>query len=356
MVRRLWALIVKESVQLVRDRRLLALLAGLPLLWLIVFGYAARFEVQPGAVGVADLSDTLESVRLVSALKTGAALPVYNGYHSREELRLGLDRGEIRFGLIIPAGFSVANPAEVELLADGSDLLSAQAGLRTLVPALSGGGGGVVPPRVEVLYNPQVRSSAVMIPALAGLVIMFAITLLAALSLVQEQEQGTLEQIAVSPVTPLELVLGKLIPFMLAGLIDLALLLLTGVYLFDIPLAGSPLLFFGLGALFLLAALGLGLLISALAKSQQQATLMALFALVPQILLSGLIFPLSAMPVAARYIAYLFPLTYFTPIARGIWLKGVGLDVLLQPALLLGIYGLAMVALATARLGRRAAL
>jgi len=205
----------------------------------------------------------------------------------------------------------------------------------------------------KTLFNPELRSANVMIPGLTGMVILFITSMMTALGIVREKEHGTLEQIVVSPITSLELMIGKLVPYTLIGLFDFALVMAAGIFVFDVPFAGNMSLFVGFALLFLLSTLGLGLLVSTMAQNQQQAIQMSMFMVFPQFLVSGLIFPLSAMPVAIRYLAYLFPLTYFMPLARGMFLKGVGLDVLYLPATLLGIYGIAMIAFASLRFRKR---
>lgn len=438
MGKRLWALIRKEFIQIGRDRRTLAMMIFVPVIWLAAFGYAATFDVKHIPLAVVNQGDSELAKKLVDALKEDEALQVSMAA-SREAIEADMESGKIKLGLVIPADFGKA-PAEgqpapqVEILVDGSDFFSAQAGIRSLYPPLqqvaaqlaaeqaklagqqvqallttqaqaiknlseqitlqartiaelqsklgaprpgatppstavppstppgqAPASAPVTPPsgqavslaKTTIKYNPELRSANVMIPGLTGMVILFITTLMTALGIVREKEQGTLEQIVVSPITSFELILGKLIPYTLIGILDFALVVTAGIYMFNVPFAGNLAAFVALAVLFLMSTLGLGLLVSTLAQNQQQAIQMAMFMVFPQFLLSGFVFPLDAMPVVIRYASYLFPLTYFMPIARGMFLKGIGLDLLWQPTLLLGIYGVAMITFASARFRRR---
>ncbi|PZN07151.1 MAG: hypothetical protein DIU69_12135, partial [Bacillota bacterium] len=210
-------------------------------------------------------------------------------------------------------------------------------------------------PDVEILYNPDLESAPVMIPGLLGMVTMLATTLLVALGIVREREYGTLEQLAVTPIRPFELILGKLLPYILLAAVDFVLVLAAGLYLFGLEPAGSLALFSALTLLFLLSTVGLGVLVSTVSQNQQQAMQLAFFVMFPQILISGLIFPISSMPRAIQWISTVLPFTYFVPIARGIFLKGQGLDVLWPQAAVLAGYGALLIAVATVRLRRLAA-
>jgi ABC-2 type transport system permease protein len=234
------------------------------------------------------------------------------------------------------------------------------AGAAPVTPGPSGAaaGAGAAPslvPELTVLFNPGLKSANVMIPGLLGMVLLFITALMTALGIVREREAGTLEQLVVTPIRPLELMLGKILPYALVGLVDFALVLLSGVFVFDVSFQGNLPLFTGLSVLFLLCTLSLGLLVSTLAQNQMQAIQMAMFMLFPQFLLSGFIFPLDAMPEVIRYLAYLFPLTYYIPIARGMFLKGAGLDLLVEPAIGLAVYAVVLVALASIRFRKRIA-
>ncbi len=432
MGKRLWALVRKEFIQIRRDKRTLAMMIVIPVVWLTMFGYAATFDVKHIPTAVVNQGSSPLAAKLVETLGIDENFTVAN-VADRAEIEDRIMRGEANIGLILPPDFGALpeagkEPAQAEILVDGSDFFSAQAGLRALSPILQQlaaelaaeqaklaqekvrttltaqgeaigkltaqlqaqaktiaelqakvgqtTGPAVAPsappvapaaglptlpeakmpvsvPKVDILYNPELRSANMMIPGLAGMVILFITSMMTALGIVREKEHGTLEQVVVSPIRPLELMLGKLIPYTIIGLFDFALVVTAGIFIFDVPFAGNLLVFVALATLFLLSTLGIGLLVSTLAENQQQAIQMSLFMVFPQFLVSGMIFPLTAMPVAIRYIAYLFPLTYFMPIARGMFLKGLGLDLLKWPAIFLGLYGVAMIAFASARFRKR---
>ena len=438
MGKRLLALISKEFIQIRRDKRTLAMMLVVPVLWLTMFGYAATFDIKHIPVDVLNQGQSDLAARLVETVQADESFKVNPAVASRSDMFRRLREGQTSLGLIIPADFGKLTaadqePAQVEVLVDGSDFFSAQAGLRAFSPILQkmaaelaaeqargvqakvkagltaqaeaigklqqqlaqqaqviaqlqakvspaapGAAkpstatpatpppGAAIPtidlptrklpisvPKVDILFNPELRSANVMIPGLTGMVILFITSMMTALGIVREKEHGTLEQIVVSPITSFELMIGKLVPYTLIGLFDFALVMAAGIFVFDVPFAGNMSLFVGFALLFLLSTLGLGLLVSTMAQNQQQAIQMSMFMVFPQFLVSGLIFPISAMPVVIRYLAYLFPLTYFMPLARGMFLKGLGLDVLYLPATLLGIYGVAMIAFASLRFRKR---
>ncbi len=210
-----------------------------------------------------------------------------------------------------------------------------------------------MPFKTEILYNPDLRSANSMIPGLVGVVMVFIATIMTAVGVVRERERGTLEQLLVTPLSSTELMVGKIAPYVLISLVDLVIVVVAGVFIFDVPFAGNPWLLFGLSFIFLVACLGVGLLVSTVSQTQQQAMQMAVFALLPQILLSGFIFPLTAIPWGVRWIAYLLPLTYFLPISRGIFVKDLGMAYLWPYAVILVGYAVFVVAVAAWRFRRR---
>jgi ABC-2 type transport system permease protein len=339
----MWAMIVKEFRQLRRDRRTVAMLIVMPVLLLVVFGYAANFNIAripttvvgPGAEQLAQrLHAPFDVVRIDAAAGRSEAV---------ERLRDG----------ITPAAF-VTSRTGVEILLDGSDLFSANAARTALGSAsVSNGQAGRV--RVEVLFNPGLKTSAVMVPGLAGLILLFIGMLITSLGVVREREAGTLEQLAVMPFRPRDVFLGKIAPYFLVAVVDLCVVLAIGVALFHVPFRGSvPAL--GLGALlFLFVTLGLGVLISSVSQNQGQAIQLAVMTLLPQTLLSGLIFPLASMPDGVRWISYLLPLRYFTEISRGIMVRGEAIGALWRPFALLALLGAVVVVLANLRFKRELA-
>ena len=393
MLQRLMALAQKEFIQIRRDRRTLAMMIALPILWLIIFGYAFSFDVKNLSVAVIDQSGTAVGGMVADAFRSYERFtPTDLADQSEAGIRAAMHRDELNMGIIIPAGFADAgSTAQMQVLVDGSNLFAAQTGARLLQSALqpvqdkiradleartkaevqqrlAGATAltlealNIAPPAVPqlipqltILYNPDLKSANVMIPGLLGLVIMFITTMMTAMGVVREREYGTMEQLVVTPIKPVELMLGKLLPYFLVGAVDFALVFVAGKYLFDLTFMGNLPVFLLLSLLLVFTTLGLGLLISTVAQNQQQAMQMALFAILPQILVSGLIFPLTALPKVIQYIAYVLPFTHYVPIARGMFIKGQGLDLLWPQALILAGYAVAVVALASLRFRKRIA-
>lgn len=327
------AMIVKEFREVVRDRRTLAMLIVMPVVLLLVFGYAASFDVEEIPTAVVGSQATTAAELLPELFVIDLVEPEGDIEDARDELVAG----------DVHVAF-VADGPETLALVDGSELFMAQAAVQAItqaqaqVPGLS----------YEILFNPDLDTSAVLVPGLAGLIIVFVGTLVTSMSVVKEREAGTLEQLSVMPFKPKDVFIGKIAPYFLIASIDIVLVLLIGTLLFDVPFNG-PILPLALGALmFLFVALGLGVLISSVSENQAQSIQLALMTVLPQIMLSGIIFPLSSMAPGVRWIGYLLPLTYFNEVAKGVMIRGAGLSDLLVPLgllILLGgvIFGLAVV-------------
>jgi ABC-2 type transport system permease protein len=337
---RLRALVRKEFLQIRRDRRTLGLIIFVPVALMIIFGYAATFDTK-------HLSTELvghDSSTVRAALAGDDAFSL----KPRTVADLAQARDDIQHGratIAIEIG-SDGQPARV--LVDGSRLMEAMTAERHL-SALQAHAEGLTGLPVEVLYNPDLRSADFMVPGLIGQIMVQVGLLLTAVGVVRERERGTIEQLMITPLSKVELMVGKTVPYLAIAFVDLAFVLLLGWGLFGVPMRGSLLLLIGESGLFLIATLGMGLLISTVAQTQQQAMQMAVFVQLPQMLLSGLIFPLSSIPWAVRWISYLLPLTYFLPITRGIMLKGIGLADLWPETLMLVLMAFAYVGLAVAR-------
>lgn len=336
----MWAIAIKEFRQLRRDHRTLALMVMAPLLLLVVFGYAARFDVEevPTIVvgeGAGAVADRLPELFRVVGTRPG----------DRGEAVEALRRGEAVVAV-------VAGPRP-EVFVDGAELFSAQAALRRLAAGVAPGPSpGTPTPTVRVLFNPGLETSAVMVPALAGMILVFVGTLITSLGVVRERQAGTLEQLAVMPFRPRDVFLGKVAPYFVVAAADLVLVLGVGVWLFDVPFRGSPGTF-ALGALlFLFVTLGMGVLVSGVSQNQGQAIQLAMMLLLPQVLLSGMIFPVSSMAAGVRWISYVLPLTYFIRIARGLMLRGAPLDALWSSLGLLAVLGSSVFGLAVLRFRR----
>jgi ABC-2 type transport system permease protein len=347
----MWAMIVKELRQLRRDRRTLAMMIVLPLVLLVVFGYAASFEVT--SIPTAVVGPRAEQV----AAGLRAPFEVVSVDPSKDRADAVSDLRDARTPVAVVAGGD-----GIELLVDGSELFTAQAAERALPQAslssqASAGGQALPasPAKLSVLFNPSLDTSAVMVPGLAAMILLFVGTVITSLGVVRERQAGTLEQLAVMPLRPTDVFLGKIAPYFLVGAIDMTIVVVAGVLLFDVPFHGSVLVF-ALGALlFLFVALGIGVLISSVSQNQGQAIQLAIMTLLPQIMLSGLIFPLRAMAAGVRWIGDILPLTYFVQISRGVMLRAAPLGALWQPFVYLAVLGVVVLALATLRFRRQLA-
>ena len=333
----MWAMIVKEFRQLRRDRRTLAMMIVLPILLLVVLGYAASFDVPSIPVAVAGPGAAVATRALPKPFDVVSTDSQAGRAWAQDQLR----DGHAAVAVVTGAG---AQPA---VLIDGSQLFTAQATLTALSKAASAFPAGR--PAVTILYNPGLKTSAVMIPGIAGVILVFIGTIITSLGVVRERQTGTLEQLAVMPLRPRDVFLGKIAPYFGVAAVDLAIVVGVGIALFGVPFRGSALLF-ALGALlFLFVTLGIGVLISTVSQNQGQAIQLAVMTMLPQVLLSGLIFPLSAIAVGVRWIAYLLPLTYFNEISRGVMLRAEPISSLWSPLLILALLGLAVGTLATLR-------
>jgi ABC-2 type transport system permease protein len=336
------AMVIKEFRQLRRDHRTLAMLIVLPLLMLTVFGYAASFDVPEVRTVVVGPGAEQAAGNLPEQLEVVAVRPSDGRAEAVEELRDG------------KATVAVVTGAQPAMLVDGADLFGARAALQAFTEraATSGGtqAGQVVRP--EVLFNPGLKTSAIMIPGLVGIILVFVGTLATSLGVVRERQSGTLEQLAVMPLRPRDVFLGKILPYFAVAAVDLVVILGVGIVLFDVPFRGSPALLALASLEFLFVTLGFGVLISSVSENQGQAIQLALMTLLPQVLLSGLIFPLQAMAAGVRWIGYLLPLTYFIQISRGVMVRGATLEALAVPIVALAVLGLAVFALAVVRFRR----
>jgi ABC-2 type transport system permease protein len=333
----MWAMILKEFRQVRRDRRTLAMMIVMPLVLLVVFGYAASFDVSeiPTVAVGPDAERTAEA--LPDLFDVERTDPGQGEAEARETLR----DGDAVVGI-------VADPSRPVVLIDGAELFSA----RTAVEAFARAGERIPGLGVRVLFNPGLETSAIMVPGLAGLILLFVGTVITSLGVVRERQAGTLEQLAVMPLRPRDVFVGKIAPYFLVASLDLAAITVAGILLFDVPFNGSVWVL-ALGAfLFLFVTLGQGVLVSGVSQNQGQAIQLALMVLLPQVLLSGLIFPLESMAVGVRWIGYLLPLTYFIQISRGVFLRGAPLEALVEPMLLLAALGVVVFGLAVLRFRR----
>jgi ABC-2 type transport system permease protein len=323
------AMVIKEFRQVRRDRRTLALMIVIPLLLLVVFGYAARFDIKQVPTAVVGPGAEVIAAGLPEPLSVVIVDPT--GDRASAENLLRRSRAMI----------AVVTGTPLTILVDGSELFAAQSVLR------QAGSLPLVKPNIEILFNPDLSTSAVMVPAIIGMVLTAVGSMITSLGVVRERQEGTLEQLAVMPLRPRDVIVGKVAPYFLVGVVDLVVITIAGLALFKVPFRGSVLVFAAGAFLFLLAVLGVGVLISTVSKTQGEAIQLGIMTMLPQVLLSGMIFPLSSMPWGIRWISQVLPLTYFIQIVRGVFLKATPFDALAIPfaalfALAVIVFGLAI--------------
>ncbi len=370
-------IIRKEFQQIRRDRRMLPLIFFAPVLQIVLLGYAANMDVNDIPMSVSDQDRTVESRELVQRFVGSGSFVVSHAAASAEEAERDIERGRSSLALIIPPGYGRSQAAgrvgTVQLLADGSESQSAAIGLSyaTLVvsrqaaataaarlSALGAAAGRVkavrVVPAVRVLYNPTLASRNFMVPGVLAMVLMIITTVLTSLSIVKEKERGTLEQLIVTPITPRQLIVGKLAPFVLISIVVISLVLAASLLLFGLSVRGSLLLLYALSLLFMLTTLGAGLFISTISRTQQQAMMIAVFFFImPMVILSGFVFPIESMPLPIQVVTCVFPLRWYFVIIRGLFLKGIGFAHLWKETVALGVIGLAVIAGSALRFRKR---
>jgi len=352
---RLRSIIWKEFIQMRRDRATLGMMLGIPIIQLLVFGYAIRMDVRHLPMAVYDESRTQESRELIQKLAATDNFVVTRHVESYTEANRLIDRGTVRAAIVIPEDYARrlkrARPSSAQLLVDASDPNTSQnaiaaaqlVGQRKNIDVLTSLSRMPVdtdaPPvdvRVRPLYNPALKSSIFIVPGIIGMILSVTMMIITSMSVVREREQGTLEQLIVTPITRGEIMIGKIAPYVLVGYVQLTAVLTLGHFIFHVPIRGSLLVVYAVTFLFIVANLGLGLFISTLAKTQVQSMQASYFFFLPNVLLSGFMFPREGMPYVAREIGLLFPLTYYLQILRGVVLKGADLlDVLPQTLMLL---------------------
>lgn len=336
-----WPMLWKEFIQLRRDRLTFAMMTGLPAIQLVLFGYAIQTDVRRLPTVVVDESRSSDSRALIAALANTDNFRILTRVADREEARDWIERGTARVALVIPPDFARAirrrETATAQLLIDAADPQSSAAALSGAQLVAQARGAQLLaermpasrgaPPleiRVRPWYNPAQRSATFIVPGIIGILLTITMTLITSTAIVRERERGTLEQLIVTPIGKTSLMLGKLTPFVLVGYVQMTVVLLLGRVFFRIPIEGSLLVLYAMALVFIIASLGVGLLISTVARSQVQAMQLSFFFMLPNILLSGYIFPRAAMPVPAQWIGAALPLTWFLEILRGVLLKGIG--------------------------------
>lgn len=356
-----WPMLRKEFIQMRRDRMTVGMMIGIPAIQLVLFGFAIRTEVQHLPTLLLDESRTRESRELVSTLVNSSYFDIVGQIESREEIPRRISNGEATAALVIPHSFARdlkrGRGADAQLIVDAADPLSSQtalqgaalAGVAFRPAASSASGTTAVELRVRPWYNPMLKSSTYIVPGIIGVLLSMTLIMINAMAVVRERERGTLEQLIVTPIDRTSLMLGKIVPFLLVGYVQITVILLLGRLLFHVPIRGSLPLLYLLAFPFVVANLGLGLLVSTMVKSQAQAMQASFLFIMPNILLSGFMFPRAAMPEPAQWIGMALPLTYFLDVLRGILLKGVGFEALWKQMIILSVFAVLVVTLSVRR-------
>jgi ABC-2 type transport system permease protein len=378
MIRRIRFLVWKELIELGQDPRLFGIVIIAPVLQLMLLAYAATTDVRNVAVVVADADRSAASRELVERFDASPTFTLAAVVSSGPEVDAYLERGDAWLAVVIPPGYGrellAGRPQRVQVVADGSDSNSAGVSLgyaNSLIAAYGrdltarmaaaraatpGAGGPSFETVVRVWFNPTLESRYFMVPGVVALLLLMVTTNLSAMGIVREKEVGTLEQLNVTPLRRSELILGKLLPYAVVGIIDVVLVLAVALLWFEVPMRGSLVLLFSMTLVYLLTTLGLGLFVSTISVTQQQAMMTTtFFFLIPMVLLSGFVFPIENMPAVVQPFTYLIPLRYFLVILRSIFLKGVGLETIWPQALALAGWGVGILALAIARSSKRTA-
>ena len=355
----------KELRQLRRDPPTLAMMFGVPIIQLLLFGFAIRTDVRDLPLAIYDSARTSESRELGSRLQATGNYRIEAQAGSYEQLHEWLKAGRVRAGLVIPPDYTRrlkrGEPAQVQLLIDAADPLASQSAIgaagslglsRVADAATAGARAGVVDLRVRPLYNPGLRTPTYIVPGIIGVLLSLTLMLITAMAVVRERERGTLEQLIVTPITRGELMVGKVAPYVVIGYLQMSAVLLLGWLVFGVPVRGSLTLFYAISLAFILANLGLGLFFSTVARNQQQAMMLGFMFLLPNILLSGFMFPREAMPEPAQWLGAALPLTYYLEVLRGIILRDAGLPALWQEAVILVAFAVVLLGASVVRFSK----
>jgi ABC-2 type transport system permease protein len=359
-LRRLGSIIVKELRQLRRDKLTFAMIIGIPTMQLVLFGYAINLDVRHLEGAVVDQANTARSRELVADLKATEVLNLERQLTSPEQVDTALRKGEISAALVVPPDFDTRlerrDRPPAQIVVDGSEqVIQAAARQLAAFPIYKEVGWTRNTAGIEVVnfYNPQRRAAVNTVPGLVGVILTMTMVLFTAIAIVRERERGNLEMLIATPVSPWELTIGKVLPFVGIGLLQVTIVLVLGGLLFDVPLRGSLFELYVAALVFIVASLSLGVFLSTLASSQFQAMQMAFFTFLPQILLSGFMFPYAGQPVAAQYVAEILPLTHFLRLIRGIMLRGATLSELWPSLAALGVFTVVVLAIAVSRVRKR---
>lgn len=364
MMHRIYAILYKEFKQMRRDTTMLRLLILLPIIQILIFGLAINTEVKHIPTVVFDQCRQQESRELIDVLVATDYYDVIYYASSIKEVNEKINSGEAIVGIIFPPDmvkkFKHGDNVPIQLIVDASDNMSASSAINVAQLAINKKAEqmqlsslsynqnlvvGKYDLRIRAWYNPDFISANYIIPSIIGIVLMMTLIMVASISIVREKEEGTLEQLLISPLRPIELIVGKIVPYICVGYIQMIIAICVGYFAFNIPIKGSLILFILLTTIFMLAILSLGILISTVAQNQMQAMQLSFFVLLPSILLSGFMFPRVAMPDFFYYISMILPMTHYVEMSRGIFLKGIDLEYLYQPTLFLVFFTIIVLSL-----------
>ena len=369
-MRRFRALLKKEITHMRRDPRTVVTILIMPILQLVLLGYATNTEVKNVPTAVYDQSNSAASRSLLDAYSATGYFTFDHIVHNEQELDLLIEGGQDKVGFIIPPSFSSdlssGHGTEIAVLIDGSDPVVASTAMAnaTLVGQAHGASirlqqlaargtsvGTITPVEVQsrVLYNPNLESSYNMIPGLIAMILMQTTTTLTSAAIVKEREIGTIEQLIVTPIRNYELIIAKMVPYILVSLVNVIVILLVGTLWFHVPIRGSFYLLFALTGLYLVPNLAIGLLVSTMAKTQRQAQMLIMPIMLPSMMLSGFFYPLAALPAALQFVSSLLPMTYFLVIVRSVVIKGAGIELLMPQVFALTVFSILLLGVAATR-------
>lgn len=370
MGERLKHMLIKEFIQIARDPRMRAILLVIPIVQVLIFGYAVTTDVRHIRTAVYDLDESPASRELLSRFEGSGTFDFAVRVRREVEVAALLDRGEVKAVIRVNRGFSAdlgaGRTAGVQILVDGTDSNTASV-ILSYASRIAGDFGAealservlrttgldlspsAVTPATRAWFNPNLESRNFYVPGVIALLVMVLSVLLSSMAVVREKEIGTIEQIMVTPIGRSEFILGKTVPFVVICLFDVVLISVVAVFWFDVPIEGDPLILLASTVLYLMGTLGVGLFISTVSGTQQQAMMTAFFFMMPAILLSGFIYPIANMPLPVQWLTFLNPLRYFLVVLRGVFLKGVGLDVLWPQMAALALLGASLLGLAVLR-------
>lgn len=357
-----WAMLRKEFIQMRRDKFLLGMMVGIPAIQLAMFGYAIQTEVRHLPTVVLDESQSPESRRFVQAMINTGNFDLAGTVNDRSEMEAVIARGDAKAGIVLPPDFQRdikrGRTATAQIVIDAADPLASSAAIsgaglagavRSQALAATRGVTAAIEVRVRPWYNPTLRSAVYIVPGIIGVLLSVTMIIVASISLVRERERGTLEQLIVTPISKTGLMMGKILPFLLVGYVQITVILILGRALFDVPIRGSLPELYLVALPFVVASVAIGLFVSTVVQNQAQAMQLGFLFLLPNILLSGFMFPREAMPAPAQWLGAALPLTYFLRVMRGILLRGVGLESLWREAVVLVGFSVVLIAMSVRR-------